>query len=67
MSIFYLQDDPFRGKSLNSTVKLKINVLDADDLNPVFLQNQYFGTVSGNALPVTKRTRNTILLPYKDA
>jgi hypothetical protein len=52
MPIFYLQDDPFRGKSLNSTVKLKINVLDADDLNPVFLQNQYFGTVSGNALPV---------------
>ena len=45
------KDDPFRGKSLNSTVKLKINVLDADDLNPVFLRNQYFGTVSGNALP----------------
>ncbi|XP_052104527.1 fat-like cadherin-related tumor suppressor homolog isoform X1 [Mytilus californianus] len=50
------KDTPVRGSSLNSTVKLRINVKDADDLNPKFVYDQYFGTVSGNSVPGTMVT-----------
>lgn len=51
--ILMAKDNPVRGESLNSTVKLKINVKDADDLNPKFSYDQYYGSVSGNSLPGT--------------